>query len=115
MPLDVETVRTFSPRHARCGTDFLVLVALVAVAAFALVSPEAWWAVLASRVLLLPVVAGVAYELLRLSDRPSARLWLTPLLAPGLAVQRLTTKNPTDDQIEVAIAAVQAALAATPR
>jgi uncharacterized protein YqhQ len=113
-PLDVDTVRPFSPRHARCGTDFLVLVALVAVAAFALVSPEAWWALLVSRVLLLPVVAGVAYELLRLSDRPSARLWLKPLLAPGFAVQRLTTKNPTDDQIEVAIAAVQAALAGVP-
>ena len=109
-PLDVATVRTFSPRHARCGTDFLVLVAVVAVAAFALVSPEAWWALLATRVLLLPVVAGIAYELLRLSDRPAASRWLRPLLAPGLAVQALTTRPFTDDEAEVAIAAVRAAL-----
>ena len=108
--LDVGSVRRFSPRHARCGTDFLVLVAVVAVALFALVSPAAWWTLLLSRVLLLPVVAGVAYELLRLSDRPRASRALRPLLAPGMAVQRLTTRIPSDDQIEVAIAAVVAAL-----
>lgn len=108
--LDLETVRTFSPRHARCGTDFLVLVALVAVFVFALVSVDSWWALLASRVLLLPVVAGLAYELLRLSDHKWAHRWLRPLLAPGLAVQRMTTRAPSDDQIEVAIAAVEAAL-----
>lgn len=108
--LDVEHVRRYSPRHARCGTDFLVLVAIVSVVAFALVSPTAWWALAASRVLLLPVVAGIAYEVLRVSDRPAAGRWLKPLMAPGLAVQRLTTRPPTDDQVEVAIAAVDAAL-----
>ena len=113
--LRLENVRTFSPRHARCGTDFLVLVALVAVVAFALVSPHGWWGLLASRVLLLPVVAGVAYELLRAADRPAARRWLRPLLVPGMAVQRLTTRPPSDDQIDVAIAAVEAALAVTSR
>jgi uncharacterized protein YqhQ len=110
MPLEVATVRQFSPRHARCGTDFLVLVAVVAIAAFALVSPPAWWALLLSRVLLLPAVAGVAYEVLRLSSRPAAARWLHPLLIPGLAVQRLTTRPFSDDQVEVAIAAVEAAL-----
>ena len=109
-PLEVATVRTFSPRHARCGTDFLVLVAVVAVALFALVSPSAWWALLLSRVLLFPVVAGLAYELLRLSGRPRASRWLAPLLVPAMAVQRLTTRPFTDDQVEVAIAAVEAAL-----
>ena len=110
VPLEVATVRRFSPRHARCGTDFLVLVAVVAVAVFALVSPAAWWALLLSRVLLLPGVAGLAYELLRLSGRPGASRWLRPLLAPGMAVQRLTTRPFTDDQVEVALAAVAAAL-----
>lgn len=114
VPLEVGTVRTFSPRHARCGTDFLILVALIAVVAFALVSSEAWWALLASRVVMLPVVAGVAYEVLRLSDRPRARRWLAPLLAPGMAVQRLTTRPSTDDQVEVAIAAVRASLRSEP-
>ncbi len=109
-PLEVTTVRSFSPRHARCGTDFLVLVAVVAIALFAFVSPAAWWALLLSWVLLLPVVAGIAYELLRLSATPGAARWLRPLLAPGMAVQRLTTRPPSEDQVEVAIAAVEAAL-----
>jgi uncharacterized protein YqhQ len=109
--LDVDHVRRYSPRHARCGTDFLVLVAVVAIVAFALVSPGAWWALAASRVLLLPVVAGIAYEVLRVSDRPSVARWLKPVMVPALAVQRLTTRTPTDDQIEVAIVAVQTALA----
>lgn len=108
-PLDLAHVRRYSPRHARCGTDFLVLVAVVAVGAFALVSPSPWWALALSRVLLLPAVAGLAYEVLRVSDRPRAGRWLKPLMAPGLAVQRLTTRVPGDDQIEVAIASVQAA------
>jgi uncharacterized protein YqhQ len=108
--LDLAHVRRYSPRHARCGTDFLVLVAVVAIVAFALVSPASWWALAASRVLLLPVVAGLAYEVLRVSDRPGVARWVKPLMAPGLAMQRLTTRDPTDDQIEVAITAVQAAL-----
>jgi uncharacterized protein YqhQ len=110
--LDVATVGRHSPVHARCGTDFLMLVAVVAVLAFALVSPASWLALAVSRVLLLPVVAGLAYEVLRVSDRPAGR-WLRPLLAPGLAVQRLTTRPPSDDQVEVAIAAVRAAVATT--
>jgi uncharacterized protein YqhQ len=109
-PLELDAVRRFSPRHARCGTDFLVLVGLVSVVAFVAVSPEGWLPLVASRVVLLPAVAGVAYELLRLSDRPAARRWLRPLLAPGLAVQRLTTRPPSDDQVEVAIAAVRTAV-----
>jgi uncharacterized protein YqhQ len=107
VPLEPNELRRFSPRHARCGTDFLVLVALVGVVAFAVVSPSSPWVLLASRVVLLPAVAGVAYEVLRLSGRPTG---LHLLLAPGLAVQRLTTRPPTDDQVEVAIAAVQAAV-----
>lgn len=111
--LDLDHVRRYSPRHARCGTDFLVLVAVVAVVVFALVSPHSWWALAASRVLLLPVVAGIAYEALRVSDRPAVARWLKPVMAPALAVQRLTTRPPTDAQIEVAIVAVQTALTAT--
>ena len=112
--LDVVSVRRYGPRHARCGTDFLVLVAVVAIVAFALVSPRTWWGLALSRVLLLPMVAGIAYEVLRVSDRPRAARWLRPLMAPALAVQRLTTRAPSDDQIEVAIVAVQAALAHQP-
>lgn len=109
-PLDLASVRRHSPRHARCGTDFLVLVAVVAIVAFALVSPATWWGLALSRVLLLPVVAGLAYEVLRVSDRPGAATILKPLMAPAMAVQRLTTREPSDEQIEVAIAAVNAVL-----
>lgn len=109
--LTPERVSRYSPRHARCGTDFLVLVAVVAVFAFALVSPASWWLLAASRVLLLPVVAGVAYEVLRVSDRPGVSRWLRPVMVPAMAVQRLTTRAPSPDQVEVAIVAVQAALA----
>ena len=111
--LDLAHVRPYSPRHARCGTDFLMLVAVVAVVAFALVSPSSWLVLAVSRLLLLPVVAGLAYEVLRVSDRPTVAPWLRPLMAPGLAAQRLTTRPPTDDQIEVAIAAVGAAVGVT--
>jgi len=111
--LTVEHVRTYSPRHARCGTDFMVLVAVVAVFAFALVAPHSWLLLAVSRVLLLPVVAGLAYEILRVSDRPGVSRWLKPVMVPAMAVQRLTTRTPTDDQVEVAIVAVQTALAGT--
>jgi uncharacterized protein YqhQ len=110
--LDVATVGGYSSRHARCGTDFLMLVAVVAVVAFAALSPASWPLLAASRVLLLPAVAGLAYEVLRVSDRPRAGRWLGPLMAPGLAVQRLTTRPPADEQVEVAIAAVGAAVTA---
>ena len=83
----------------------------MAVFAFALVSPASWWLLAASRVLLLPVVAGVAYEVLRVSDRPGVSRWLRPVMVPAMAVQRLTTRAPSPDQVEVAIVAVQAALA----
>lgn len=109
-PLDVASVRSFSPRHARCGTDFLVLVGIVAIVVFAFYSPAGWLALAASRIILLPLVAGIAYEILRVADRPWARRWFSPLLAPGLAVQRLTTRPADDAQREVAIAALRAAL-----
>jgi uncharacterized protein YqhQ len=113
-PVDLEHARRYSPRHARCGTDFLVLVAVISVVAFALIAPGSWLALAATRVLLLPVVAGLAYEVLRVADGPVAGRWVRPLLALGLAVQGLTTRPPTDDQIEVAVAAVHEALAAAP-
>lgn len=113
-PMELDRVREFSPRHARCGTDFLVLVGLVSVVVFAVATPEGWLALITSRLALLPAVAGVAYELLRVSDRPRTGSLIRPLLAPGLAVQRLTTRPPSDPQREVAIAAVLAAVGTAP-
>ena len=112
LPLKVENIRPFSTAHPRCGTAFLLTVAVVAIFVFALLGrPDIQWAIL-SRILLIPVIAGVSYEIIRFSGAHSNNP-ITPLLAgPGLLLQRLTTRKPDDEQIEVAICAMEVALAA---
>ena len=105
-PMTVEAVRPFSVRHARCGTDFLLLVVVVAIVVFSLVGDADWPVLIASRLLGLPLVAGLAYEVLKLAKRRPESKVVAVLTAPGLALQALTTRPPTDDQIEVAIAAL---------
>lgn len=106
-PLTVESLRGFSTKHARCGTDFLLLVVVVSVVVFSLVPTGSWPLLVATRVLGLPLVAGLAYEILRLArvrpDNPAVKV----LTAPGLAMQALTTRPPSDDQLEVAIDAIE--------
>ena len=110
-PVDVDHVRLASRLHPRCGTGFLVVVALVSIAVFAPFGGLAWPLLVLSRIVLIPVVAAIAYEGIRLLARirstPPGRL----LLVPILATQRLTTREPDDSQIEVAIAALSAARA----
>jgi uncharacterized protein YqhQ len=113
--LSVAGVRPFSTRHARCGTDFLLLVVVVAIVVFSFVGDASWPVLIASRVLGLPVVAGLAYEVLKLAKRRPASKVVAVLTAPGLALQALTTRTPTDDQIEVAIAALHVVLEPAPR
>ncbi len=109
-PMNVARVRPFSTRHARCGTDFLLLVVVVAIVVFSFVGDASWAVLVASRVVGLPIVAGLAYEVLKLAKRrPESRV-VKVLTAPGLALQALTTRVPTDDQIEVAIAALAVVL-----
>ncbi|MET0666333.1 MAG: DUF1385 domain-containing protein, partial [Acidimicrobiales bacterium] len=110
--LTVEGVRPFSVRHARCGTDFLLLVVVVAIVVFSFVGQASWAVLIVSRVLGLPLVAGLAYEILRLAKRRPDSKFVKAITAPGLALQALTTKPPADDQIEVAIASLEAVLAA---
>jgi uncharacterized protein YqhQ len=110
-PLEVGSVRRFSPRHPRCGTDFLVLVALASAVVYGLVSSRSLVVLVASRVLLFPIVAGLAFEVLRLAGRPAAAHVHKPLVALGLALQRLTTRPPADEHVEVALAALRAAVA----
>ena len=112
LPLTVENVRKFDTPHPRCGTAFLLTVVLVSVVVFAFLGrPDLEWRIL-SRVLLIPVVAAISYEFIRFygthSTWPIARL----MSLPGLWMQRLTTRQPEDDQIEVAITAMGAAVAA---
>jgi hypothetical protein len=112
LPLSVANVRIFPTPHPRCGTAFLLAVVLVSIVVFALLGrPSIEWRVL-SRVLLLPVIAGISYEVIRFSGSHQ-KDWAGRLLArPGLLLQRLTTRAPDDGQIEVAICAMEGAMAA---
>jgi uncharacterized protein YqhQ len=105
-PMTVEGVRPFSVRHARCGTDFLLLVVVVAILVFSLVGDASWAVLVATRVIGLPLVAGLAYEVLKLAKRRPDSKVVAVMTAPGLALQAMTTRQPTDDQLEVAIAAL---------
>jgi len=118
--LTTEKVRTFSTKHPRCGTSFLLIVALMAILIFALA--DAVYALrtghmpgLAQRLLLhfsmLPLVAGASYELLKLSARARKNQLARVLMAPGLWIQRITTREPDDDQLAVALVALKEALA----
>jgi uncharacterized protein YqhQ len=110
MPLDVETVRNNTTAHERCGTAFVMFVVMISVLVFALLGrPPLLWRLL-SRILLLPVIVGIAYEWLRFGARHSEQGWVKVLLIPGLAIQRLSTREPDDDMIAVAIAALERVL-----
>lgn len=111
-PLTVEAVRTYSTAHTRCGTAFLLTVVAVAVIVLApLGQLSLGWRVV-SRVLAIPVIAGFSYEWLRFSARYADRRWMRPFIAPGLALQRLTTREPDDGMLEVAIRAMRTVAAA---
>lgn len=108
--LTVEAVRQFSKAHVRCGTSFLLTLTFIAVIVLAPLGRLPMGYRLLSRLVLLPVLAGIAYEVNRLAARSAHRRWLRPLIAPNLALQRLTTNEPDDDMIEVAISALSAVL-----
>jgi uncharacterized protein YqhQ len=107
-PLDVAHVRQYSRQHPRCGTAFLLTVVVFSVVLFSLMGDMGLAARLASRLLLLPVLAAVAYEYLRLTARFIGRWWIWPFVVPNLALQSLTTRIPDDSMLEVAIAAFKA-------
>lgn len=105
-PMDVEHVKNYSRLHPRCGTSFLFIVVIISIVLFTIM-PNLGFAInLSYRLLLIPVISGISYELLRLSgkykDSPITKIFV----APGLAFQHLTTKEPTDDMLEVSIKAV---------
>ncbi len=101
-------VRPYPVVHPRCGTGFLLLVIMLTVFVFVPLPLEPLWWRIASRILVLPLVVGMAYEFVKFAARRPKSLWGGVLTAPGLALQRLTTREPTDDQVEVAIAALNA-------
>jgi len=106
LPLTVENVRQQSRLHARCGTNFLLIVMVVSIFVFAFLGWPNLLERILSRVLLMPVVVGIAYEVIRLAGR-SEHSFVKALIKPGLALQYMTTREPEDDQIEVAIRALE--------
>jgi uncharacterized protein YqhQ len=105
-----DRVQRFSLIHPRCGTAFLLWVMVIAIFVFAFFGRPAWYWLIATRILLLPVIAGLAYELIRFAGKHTGNRILMTLLAPGLWLQRLTTRQPTLDQIEVSIRALREVL-----
>ena len=111
-PLEVDAVRRYSPEHPRCGTAFLLVVIVIAVIAFIFIGREPLWWLIASRVVLIPFIAAASYELIRLSGRHQDNPLVRIVTGPSLALQKLTTRQPDDDQIEVAIEAMTLAIQA---
>ncbi len=110
-PVDTENARAFTPEHPRCGTSFLMVVLLVALVVYTLVPVASFWPRLLVRVALLPVIAGVSYEIIRAAGKRQGSWFWRMAVAPGLWLQRaITTRQPADDQIEVAISALEGAL-----
>jgi uncharacterized protein YqhQ len=107
-PLTVEGIAAFPRQHTRCGTSFLLTVVVFSVILFSLLPPMSLGLRLASRVLAVPLLAALAYEYIRLTARFSTRAWMKPLIAPNLALQSLTTREPDASMIEVALTAFQA-------
>ncbi|HYN20368.1 MAG TPA: DUF1385 domain-containing protein [Thermoanaerobaculia bacterium] len=109
--LTVENARVQSRLHPRCGTSFLLFVLLVSIILFALIPKTAPFLIkFGGRLVLVPLIAGVSYEVLRLTAKRSASPVFAVLVAPGLALQRITTQEPTDDMLHVAIVALEEAL-----
>lgn len=111
-PLTIAAVRRYPTAHPRCGTEFLVVVIALSIIAFSLVGRQDPLTMIGSRIVLVPVLAAVGYEILRLGARYRSNRIVAAIMAPGILVQMITTKQPADDQIEVAIVSMQQALLA---
>ncbi len=111
-PLTVDAIRKYPTAHPRCGTEFLVVVILVSIVTFSIVGRLELPAMILSRIILIPVIAAISYELLRFGARHRGNPLVRVFFEPGIWVQRITTKQPTDDMIEVAIVSMEQALAA---
>lgn len=112
LPLEIDSIRGFPTAHPRCGTAFLLVVMVVAIVAFVFVGRDPFWWLITSRIVLVPFIAGLSYEVIRLSGRYASNPLVKLITGPSLWLQALTTRQPDDDQIEIAIAAMNGALEA---
>jgi uncharacterized protein YqhQ len=111
LPLTPENAQRFSRLHPRCGTSFLLIVMIVAIFVFAPLGRPDWWLLFASRIVGIPIVAGLAFELIKAMGRNRTKRWARILMWPGMQLQKLTTREPDHSQLAVAIAALEAVLA----
>jgi uncharacterized protein YqhQ len=111
-PLDIEHVRRYPTAHQRCGTEFLVVFIILSIFFFSLLAGQSLLIAIVGRIALIPVIAAVAYEILRFGARHRHRWWIRWLFLPGIWLQSITTRQPDDSMIEVAIASMREALAA---
>ena len=110
LPLTPANAQRFSRLHPRCGTSFLLVVMIVAIFVFAPIGLPAWYWLVATRILGVPVIAGISFELIKFAGRNRSRGWVRAVMWPGLKLQLLTTREPDLDQLAVAIAALKAVL-----
>ena len=110
MPMEVEAVRKYDTAHVRCGTSFLFVVLMIAIVVFALIGRPSLWLMVLSRILLLPVIAALGYEVIYFGARHNRNPIVRAIISPGLWLQALTTKEPDDSQIEIALSALRKAV-----
>ena len=108
LELTPDNARTFTTRHPRCGTSFLLIVMVVSILVFMIFGKPPTIGLRLTRLLLIPVIAGVSYEIMKFSAKKAHQKWAQMLSAPGVWLQSITTKEPSDEQVEVAIAALKA-------
>jgi uncharacterized protein YqhQ len=109
-PLTIENIRQYPTAHPRCGTEFLVVFVIVSILLFSLLAGQGLIVSIAGRILLIPVIAAVSYELLRFGARHRSNRLVRWIFMPGIWLQLITTKEPDDDMIEVAVASMREAL-----
>jgi uncharacterized protein YqhQ len=111
LELTPENAQQFSRLHPRCGTSFLLIVMIVAIFVFAPIGLPAWYLLVLTRIIGVPLIAGISFEIIKFAGRNRRRRWVRAVMFPGLQLQKLTTREPDLDQLAVAIAAMNAVLA----
>jgi uncharacterized protein YqhQ len=107
VPLNVEAVKKYSTAHVRCGTSFLFVVLIIAILVFSLAGLPSLWLMVLSRIVLIPVIAAISYEIIYFGANHAKNGLVRAALAPGLWLQKLTTREPDDGQLEVALSALR--------
>jgi len=110
-PLTLESVRRFPPAHPRCGTSFLMTVVLVSIIMFMFFPRDPFWFLVVSRIVLVPIIAGISYEFIRFAGTHQNSIWIRMFNSPNILLQDLTTRQPDDGMMEVAITAIEYAIA----